>query len=213
MLRRRASNVRINQSIGTLCLIIRVNLVLTRTITDQAASNSASCQIVSIDWLLESAAKKKPLAEKTYLLAAGGAADAANGADTKDDTKQNGKRPTRKASVKAADKNGDDVDSQIANGDDQKAVKKSTKTAVPKTEKKRAIKEEGDEEAADTSNKKQKNSQKANSKALVVPVDSLFRFENRPNFQSKWPGQDPHFRYYETNTSAKILRSTLTNQA
>lgn len=205
--------MRINSSIRSLCRIIRVNLVLTRTITDQAASNSASCQIVSIDWLLESAAKKKPLAEKAYLLAAGGAADTANGVDTKDDTKQNGKRPTRKASVKTADKNGDDVDSQTANGDDQKAVKKSTKTAAPKIEKKRAIKEEKDEESADTSNKKQKNSQKANSKALVVPVDSLFKFEKRPNFQSKWPGQDPHFRYYGTNTSAKNPRSTLTNRA
>lgn len=206
--------MRINQSIHILPSIIPVNSVLTRTITDQAASKSASCQIVSIDWLLESAAKKKPLAEKAYLLDAGGAADAADGADAKDDAKQNGKRPTRKASVKTADKNGDDVDSQNANGDDQKAVKKSAKTtAAPKTEKKRAIKEEEDEEAADTSNKKQKNSQKATSKALVVPVDSLFRFENRPNFQSKWPGQDPPFRYYETNTSAKILRSTLTNRA
>lgn len=205
--------MRINQSNRTLCRIIRVNLVLTRTITDQAALNSASCQIVSIDWLLESAAKKKPLAEKTYLLDAGGAADAANGADTKDDTKRNGKRPTRKASVKAEDKNGDDVDSQSVNGDDQKAVKKRTKTAAPKAEKKRAIKEEGDDESADTSNKKQKSSQKANSKALVVPVDSLFRFENRPNFQSKWPGQDPHFHYYKTNTYTKILWSTLTNRA
>lgn len=191
--------MRINLPICTLPLIVPVNL-LTRDITDQAAVKSATCQIVSIDWLLESAAKKKPISEKAYLLDAGGAADAADGADAKDDTKQNGKKPTRKATAKAADRNGDDVDSQDANGDDNKAVKKSAKsTGAAKTDKKRAVKEEDDdddeEEPSNTSNKKQKSSQKATSKALVVPVDELFKYENKMNFKSKWPALYPYCYY------------------
>ncbi|OOQ89951.1 putative poly(ADP)-ribose polymerase PARP [Penicillium brasilianum] len=156
----------------------------------QAASKLATCQIVSIDWLVESAAKKKPISEKPYLLDAGStpdAADVADAADENDDTKQNGKRATRKAARKVADKDVDDAGSQDPNGDGKTAAKKGTKSASSaKTDKKRAIKdEEDDAEAEDKAkvNKKQKNSQKASSKSLIVPVDETFMYE-KPNFKN-----------------------------
>lgn len=183
--------------------------------TDQAASKSATCQIVSIDWLVESAAKKKPIAEKPYLLDAGSTTDAADGADGADDTKQNGKRPTRKAATKAAHKDADDAGCQDANGDDKKAVKKGAKSAAAtKTDKKRTIKDEDDDDEADdkaTVNKKPKNSQKASSKSLVVPVDENFIYE-KPTFKSEWPLQCPCYYYRVIDSSAQILRSTLTNR-
>jgi hypothetical protein len=74
---------------------------------DQAAVKSATCKIVSINWLEEVVANEKAVAEKAYLLDAGGAADAADGDDAAADTQSNGKRPTRKAATKAADKTAD----------------------------------------------------------------------------------------------------------
>ncbi|KAJ5157758.1 uncharacterized protein N7482_008858 [Penicillium canariense] len=139
----------------------------------QAASKSVICQVVSLDWLLDSVEKKKPIAEKAYLL---GAADAANGPDSKQDDKKVIKKANGKAKVQATDKNGNGVvDSQDAKEDDQKDAKKaSKKSGTGNASKKRVIKEEDDEEPADESNKKQKDSQKASFKQLIVPVDEEF---------------------------------------
>lgn len=191
---------------------------------DQAAVKSATCKIVSINWLEEVVANEKAVAEKAYLLDAGGAADAADGDDAAADTQSNGKRPTRKAATKAADKTADDATSQDANGDDQKPVKKVAKkaaksdakpAAAAKTDKKRAIKDEDEDDDGDADakpTKKQKNSQKASSKTLSIPVDENFIYE-RPDFQSKRPETYPCYQHCRTNISPKTLRSTLQNQA
>ncbi|XHG00308.1 hypothetical protein AWENTII_003772 [Aspergillus wentii] len=116
---------------------------------DQQASSCSSCQIVSIDWLLESDKAKKPLPEKSYLFVSAQAApkqDAVNGIADKPEKK---KRATRQDNKQ--------------NGAADKVETKKRASPQPSG-------------SGNTSEKKPKSAQKASSKSLKVPVDESYCF-------------------------------------
>lgn len=116
---------------------------------DQAACSCTNCQVVSLDWLLESVKAKKPLAEKAYLL---GTTQNGNRQDAKKDIHKNG----QKTAQKDAKKTDDDAGEQTG--------KKRDVTAI--------------DGAVEDPNKKRKDSQKASFKSLNVPVDEAFLNES-----------------------------------
>ncbi|EPS31474.1 hypothetical protein PDE_06429 [Penicillium oxalicum 114-2] len=162
-------------------LITTAKEVEKKTTKYLAASQLPKCKIVSIDWLVDSSAKKSPIAEKPYLLDTGVTADVTKADETNNDNDQSGKRATRKASAKSQD-NGAviDGDSKTEDADVKKAAKKTAKssTTTAAEKKKRSIKEEEEDASSTISNKKQKTASDSTPKKLKIPVDSGFLREN-----------------------------------
>ncbi|GIK00388.1 hypothetical protein Aspvir_004411 [Aspergillus viridinutans] len=119
------------------------------TVKYKQACNLPGCEVVSLEWLLDSQKAGKPLASKTYLLTSGAASvgqDQNGGASTSATATSAPTSPTapKTNKRKLADANADAVDGVVdANGDSN-----------------------GDE-----ANKKQKDAQKASAKSLNVPID------------------------------------------
>ena len=126
-----------------MCVIDALSCVEYMQLTklDKHACFLNTCEIVNLDWLLDSVEAKKPLAGKSYLLTAEGNDDG----DGDDDEGSNKTRTSNKR--KKNEQDGDD-----------KASKKRTDTACI-------------DDTKNGEGKEMKDAQKASSKKLNVPVD------------------------------------------
>lgn len=143
-------------------------------IPDRAACEIQSCQIVSLDWLLDSLEAKKPLAEENYILGSGSGQNGSDRGAVEDS--EDTKTTTQKDM-----KNGDQKDTTTVTENYSKLNVKDNASTDVKTNAKEKAQASGkkrgstmlDSMEVDAS-KKTKDAQKAGFKNLNIPVDEGF---------------------------------------
>ncbi|KAJ5140864.1 hypothetical protein N7448_004272 [Penicillium atrosanguineum] len=137
----------------------------------RAACEIQSCQIVSLDWLLDSLEAKKPLAEEKYILGSGSGQNGLD-QDVPEDSEDT-KTTTQKGTTKGTQRDTAAVTSKLGvKSNSSTDAKTDAKENAQASGKKRgsALLDGMEEDAS----KKSKDAQKAGFKNLNIPVDEGF---------------------------------------